>query len=50
MAWNFFDLLVFAAGYAACWYTKDYVTKTYMGSQNFVASLEAKVAALKTKL
>lgn len=40
--------VLFAGGYAACWFTKDYFAKWIMGAEAFVKSLEAKVTALKT--
>jgi hypothetical protein len=44
---TFGDVLVFAAGFAVCWFFKDPVTKMITGTENFVKSLEAKIAALK---
>ncbi len=49
MEW-FVDAVVFAGGYAACWYTKDWLAKAYMGTETFIQSLEAKAAALKTAI
>jgi hypothetical protein len=48
--WNFFDAIVFAAGFAACWFGKDPIVKIVIGTENFVKSLEAKTAAIKAAL
>jgi hypothetical protein len=48
--WNFFDVIVFAAGFAACWFAKDKITQLVTGTDAFVKSLEAKAAALKAIL
>lgn len=47
--WNF-DAIVFAAGFAACWFSKDRITKLVVGSEAFAKSLEAKAAALKAAI
>jgi hypothetical protein len=41
------DIAVFAAGFAACWYGKDTLTKWVVGAEAFAKSLETKAAALK---
>jgi hypothetical protein len=45
--WTFFDAVVFAAGFAACWFLKDRITQLVVGGETFAKSLEAKAAALK---
>ena len=45
--WNLFDIAVFAAGFAACWFGKDPIVKTVVGAEAFVKVLEAKIAAVK---
>jgi hypothetical protein len=47
--WNFFDLLVFAGGFAACWFGKDWITKQVLGIETFAKALEAKAASLRAK-
>lgn len=42
------DIVVFAAGFAACWYGKDTVQKWWQGASTFAANLEAKAAAIKS--
>jgi hypothetical protein len=46
----FFDVFIFAAGFAACWFAKDKITQLVTVTDAFVRSLEAKVAALKAVL
>ena len=48
--WTFFDVIVFAAGFVACWLSKDKITQLVTGSEAFAKSLEAKAAALKAAL
>jgi hypothetical protein len=48
--WNIFDIAVFAAGFGTCWFAKDKITQFVTGTDAFVKSLEAKVAALKAAL
>jgi hypothetical protein len=48
--WNLFDVIVFAAGFAACWFGKDPVVRLVVGAENFVKSLEAKAAAIRAAL
>jgi hypothetical protein len=42
------DLFVFAAGFAACWYGKDWLISKWKGAEAFAASLEAKANAIKS--
>lgn len=48
--WTFFDVLVFGTGFAACWFSKDRITRLVMGTESFVRSLEARAAALRAAL
>lgn len=48
--WMFFDLVVFGAGYAFCWFTKDAVIEVVMGTTGLIKKLEAKVDAIKKDL
>jgi len=48
--WTFLDVFIFAAGFATCWFAKDKITQLLTGTDAFVRSLEAKVAALKAVL
>lgn len=48
--WTFVDLLVFAAGFAACWFAKDKIIQMVAGTEAFAKALEAKAAALKALL
>lgn len=38
---------LFAAGYAACWFSKDLFSKWIMGAEGFAKALEAKLSAVK---
>jgi hypothetical protein len=48
--WNIFDIAVFCAGFAACWFGKDPITKLFLGTQIFAQKLEAKAKALRAAL
>jgi hypothetical protein len=48
--WNVFDIVVFAAGFSACWFAKDGITRLVSGTEAFVKALEAKAAALRAAL
>ncbi len=48
--WGMFDILVFAGGFAACWFTKDFVIKALTGAETFAQSLEAKAKAVRAAL
>jgi hypothetical protein len=48
--WTIFDVLIFIAGFAACWFSKDRITQLVSGTDAFVKSLEAKIAVLKAAL
>ena len=43
------DVILFAAGFAACWFCKDPVLRLVTGTDALVKSLEAKLAALRAK-
>lgn len=45
--WSIFDIIVFAAGFAACWFSKDWVVKCYDATTSFVRRLEAKAKAIR---
>jgi hypothetical protein len=48
--WNIFDVVVFAAGFGACWFAKDKITQLVTGTDALIKALEAKAAALKAAL
>jgi hypothetical protein len=48
--WNFFDAIIFAAGYAISIYSWPRIKLWINGAQIEIASLEAKVAAIKAAL
>lgn len=48
--WNIFDIAVFCAGFAACWFGKDPITKLVLGAKTFAQKLEAKAAAIRAAL
>lgn len=48
--WTFVDVIAFIAGFVACWFAKDRITRFVAGTDAFIESLEAKAAALKTVL
>jgi hypothetical protein len=48
--WTVFDAVVFVAGFAACWFTKDRIAQLVSGTDAFIKALEAKAAALKAML
>jgi hypothetical protein len=43
------DILLFAAGFAACWFCKDPVLRLVTGTETLIKSLEAKLAVLRGK-
>lgn len=45
--WTLFNVSLFAAGFAACWLSKDKIIQLVTGSEAFAKALEAKAAALK---
>ena len=45
-----FVLVAFAAGFAACWFAKDWMIMSYDGTTNFVRRLEAKAKAIRDAL
>ena len=44
--WSIFDIIVFVGGFAACWFAKDRLIKSYDGAANFVRRLGAKAKAI----
>ena len=44
------DVIVFSAGFAACWFAKDKIVQIVTGTDAFITALEAKAAALKAAL
>ncbi len=48
--WTIFDVLIFVAGFGACWFSKDKITQFATGTDAFVKLLEAKAAAPKAAL
>ncbi len=42
--------VVFAAGFAVCWFFKDPLMKAALGAQAFATKLEAKAKAIKAAL
>ena len=48
--WNIFDAIVFAGGFAACWFSKDFIVKNALGAKTFAQKLEAKAAAIRAAL
>lgn len=48
--WNIFDIAVFCAGFAACWFTKDWLVKVVTGAETFAKNLEAKAKAIRAAL
>lgn len=48
---NFFIVSgLLAAGYAACWFTKDWATGLLVGAETQIRAMEDKIKALKAKL
>ena len=48
--WTFFDFAMFAAGFAACWLSKDKIARTVSGAEAYAKALESKAAALRAVL
>ncbi len=45
--WIVVDLFIFSSGFAACWFSKDKITRIAAGTEALAKALEAKAAALK---
>ncbi|WP_198030062.1 hypothetical protein [Bradyrhizobium sp. Tv2a-2] len=45
--WTFFYLVMFAAGFAACWFSKDRVAQALSGAEAYAKALESKAAAMR---
>jgi len=48
--WTIFDIVIFAAGFAVCWFAKDKIIRFVTGTESYIRTLEAKAAALKAAL
>jgi hypothetical protein len=48
--WTLVDLVMFAAGFAACWLSKDKIAQTVSGAEAYAKTLESKAAALRAVL
>lgn len=47
--WTILDTMLFAAGFAACWFCKDTVLRLVTGTDALIKSLEARLAVLREK-
>lgn len=47
---SIFHIVLFAAGFAVCWFSKDWLIMSYDGTTNFVRRLEAKAKAIRETL
>jgi hypothetical protein len=48
--WTIFDLVMFAAGFSACWFSKDRISQAVSGAEAYAKVLESKAAALRAAL
>ncbi len=48
--WILFDIVMFAAGFAACWFSKDGIAQAVSGAEAYAKVLESKAAALRAAL
>ncbi len=48
--WTFFDLAMFVAGFAACWFSKDRIAQAVSGAEAYAKVLESRAAALRASL
>ena len=48
--WTFFDAVLFAAGFAACCFSKDSIAQAVSGAEAYAKALESGAAALKAAL
>ena len=48
--WTLLDLVMFAAGFAACWFSKDRVAQAVSGTEAYAKALESKAAAVRAAL
>lgn len=48
--WTFFDLSMFVAGFATCWFSKDRIVQAVSGAEAYAKVLETKAAALRAAL
>lgn len=48
--WSIFDIILFVAGFAACWFSRDWLIKSYDRIANFVGRVGAKAKAIRETL
>ncbi|MES2192899.1 MAG: hypothetical protein V4517_00665 [Pseudomonadota bacterium] len=48
--WSIFDIIVFVGGFVGCWFSKDWLIKSYDGTANLVSRLAARVKAIREEL
>ena len=48
--WILVDVTIFAAGFAACWISKDTMARMVTGTEALAKALEARAAALRALL
>ena len=46
---TFLDIILFAAGFGACWFCKDPILPFVAGTEALIKSLEARLAVLRAK-
>jgi hypothetical protein len=44
------DIIFFTAGFAGCWFCKDRVLRAVTGTDSLIKALEARLAALRSKV
>ena len=48
--WSIFDVIVFVAGFAACWFSMDRLVKFFDQTVKLIRRLKAKVKAIRETL
>lgn len=48
--WILFDFAMFAAGFAACWFSKDRIVQAVSGAEAYAKALESKAQAVRAAL
>lgn len=48
--WSFLALVMFAAGFALCWVSKDRIAQAVNGAEAYAKALEARAAVLRAAL
>jgi hypothetical protein len=48
--WSIFDVIVFAAGFGACWFSRDWLMMSYDRIAKFIRRLEAKAKSIRETL